>query len=205
VKILTLTLATVMLVGLALAALLSSCGGSAEVSLLTEKTFSEGTTAEVRVRSAAMEPTLHCAKGEGFGCEGDAADRLLVQVPARPIERGNIVAFKAPKLARSECGAGGVFIMRAVGLPGDVWKLRDGFSYVNRRKLEEPYVRPASRDSQSLTLADLPPRHTFTRIPPDRYLVMGDNRNSSCDSRWWGLVPRANIVGTVVQNLRPRH
>ena len=204
-KALSVVLATVMLVCFALAAVLSGCGGSSDVSVLTEKTFSEGTTAEVRVRSAAMEPTLHCAKGEGFGCEGDAADRLLVQVPARTIKRGNIVAFRTPKLARHECGSGGVFIMRTVGLPGDVWNLRDGFSYINGRKLEEPYVRPASRDTQTLTLADLPPRHTFTRIPPGRYLLMGDNRNSSCDSRRWGLVPRANILGTVLQNLRPRH
>jgi signal peptidase I len=203
VKVLAISLGAVMLTGLVLAFVLSSCGSSGSVSLVTEKTVSSETTGELRMRSSAMEPTVHCAKGEGVGCEGDVADRLLVRAPARTIRRANIVAFRAPALASQQCGAGGVFVMRVVGLSGDVWELRDGFSYVNGRRLEEDYVRPASRDSQTLTLADIPPRDTYKRIPSGHYLLMGDNRNSSCDSRRWGLVPRASVVGTVVQILRP--
>jgi signal peptidase I len=94
-------------------------------------------------------------------------------------------------------------VQRVIGLPGDVWELRDGFTYINDRKLAEPYVQPDRRDTQTLTLMDIPPRDTYTRIPSGHYLLMGDNRSSSCDSRRWGVVPRASVFGTVVQILRP--
>jgi len=51
--------------------------------------------------------------------------------------------------------------------------------------------------------ADLPPRGKYTRIPAGYYLMMGDNRNSSCDSRRWGLVPRKNLIGKVFATYWP--
>ena len=49
----------------------------------------------------------------------------------------------------------------------------------------------------------MPPRGKYTRIPPDYYLMMGDNRNSSCDSRRWGLVPRKSLIGKVFATYWP--
>lgn len=205
----TMTLGNRCAIGAVLAVLgfAPGCGRSAESSSpgsVPVETVAWETTAELRVRSAAMEPTLHCANGYGVGCEGEAADKLLVRGPVRTIKRAEIVAFRTPKLATQECGAGGVFVMRVIGLPDDVWELRNGFSYINGHKLEEPYVQPKSRDSQTLRLADIPPRDTYTRIPSGHYLLMGDNRSSSCDSRRWGVVPRTRMIGTVVRILRPK-
>ncbi len=92
---------------------------------------------------------------------------------------------------------------RLIGLPGDVWEERGGFVYIDGKKLNEPYVQPSRRDHQTLGLMDIPPRHTYNRIPKDYYLMMGDNRNSSCDSRRWGLVPRKNLIGEVFATYWP--
>ena len=74
---------------------------------------------------------------------------------------------------------------------------RDGYVYIAGVRLNEPYIHADRRDTQTLSLTDLPPKHTLTRIPKDEYLMMGDNRASSCDSRIWGLVPRKNLIGEV--------
>ena len=75
--------------------------------------------------------------------------------------------------------------------------------YINGRKLIEPYIKANRRGNESMTLADIPPRKTYTRIPKNYYLMMGDNRSSSCDSRRWGLVPRKNLIGEVFATYWP--
>jgi signal peptidase I len=152
-----------------------------------------------RVPSSSMEPTLHCARPNP-GCESDQMDR----VAARPYgegdpARGDIVVFRTPRLAVQACGAGGTFIKRVIALPGEVWKERAGVVYIDGRKLDEPYVPPQRRDSESHTLADIPPNGKYAKIPQDMYLLMGDNRASSCDSRRWGLAPRRSIIGRVFE------
>jgi signal peptidase I len=102
--------------------------------------------------------------------------------------RGDIVVFRTPSLARLKCGAGGIFIKRLVGLPGERWSERRGFVEIDGRKLVEPYIQASRRDSQTLEGGT---------IPPDRFLLLGDNRASSCDSRVYGLVPRRNLIGWV--------
>ena len=157
-------------------------------------------TGEVyRVPSSAMEPTLHCARPVP-GCRADLADSIVVQPygDSAP-QRADIVVLETPPLAIRECGAGGKFIKRLVGMPGEVWAERNGFVYIGGRKLDEPYVTADRRDSQTLSLRDLPPRGTLKRIPSGFYLALGDNRSSSCDSRRWGLVPRRSLVGKVVE------
>jgi signal peptidase I len=146
-----------------------------------------------RIPSSSMEPTLHCAK-PGDECEGSfndhvIADRLSYRF-GNP-KRGQIVVFKAPPTA-SACGSrdgGSTFVKRLIGLPGDVVSERDGFVYVNGRKLDEPYVDPRMRD-----------RYTkdYGRVPAGQYFFMGDNRAYSCDSRTWGTVPRSSLIGRVV-------
>jgi signal peptidase I len=151
-----------------------------------------------KIPSSSMEPTLHCAR-PGAGCEAGSSDRVLANrfiYHFRDPRRFEIVVFDAPPAAAVRCpGGGGVFVKRIIGIPGDRWSERDGYVYIDGRRLDEPYVKPRRRDTQSHTLPDIAPGDT--RIPKDEYLMMGDNRDRSCDSRVWGLVPRKSIIGEV--------
>ena len=151
-----------------------------------------------RIPSPSMEPTLHCAKPEP-NCEADSSDRVLANrfiYHFRDPRRGEIVVFHAPKAAKAAC-IGGIFVKRIIGLPGEVWAERDGYTYIDGKRLDEPYIRPERRDHETKTLQAVPPAGTMRRIPKDMYLMEGDNRARSCDSRVWGLVPRKNIIGKV--------
>jgi signal peptidase I len=151
-----------------------------------------------RIPSPSMEPALHCAKPEPF-CEADRSDRVLANrfvYHYRDPKRGEIVVFHAPKAAEVAC-TGGIFVKRIIGLPGEVWEERDGYTYIDGRRLVEPYVSAERRDNENKTLFDIPPTRTMRRIPKDMYLMEGDNRTHSCDSRVWGLVPRSSIIGKV--------
>jgi signal peptidase I len=151
-----------------------------------------------RIPSPSMEPTLHCERPEP-GCEGDHPDRVLANrfiYHFRDPRRGEIVVFHAPKLATREC-TGGIFVKRVIGLPGETWSERNGYTYIDGRRLSEPYIEPDRRDMLTKTLLDVPPVDTLHRIPKGMYLMEGDNRAHSCDSRVWGLVPRSAIIGKV--------
>ncbi len=157
-----------------------------------------------RIPSPSMEPTLHCARPEP-DCEAGTSDRILANrfiYRFHPPRRGDIVVFHAPEAARREC-LGGIFVKRIIGLPGEIWSEKAGLTYINGRRLAEPYIAPARRDSDTKELVDIPPVGTMRRIPPRMFLVEGDNRAHSCDSRVWGLVPRANIIGKVVLTYWP--
>ena len=157
-----------------------------------------------KIPSESMEPTLHCGR-PAPGCEGDGSDRVLANrfiYHFRDPKRGEIVVFHSPEAAKVAC-IGGIFVKRIIGLPGEVWEERNGYTYINGKRLSEPYVQPSRRDTATKTLEDIPPRGTIRRIPKDMYLMEGDNRAQSCDSRVWGLVPRANIIGKVVLTYWP--
>jgi signal peptidase I len=143
-----------------------------------------------RVPSSSMEPTLHCAK-PALGCLADERD-LVYAVPYGDTapRRADIVVFQTPPAALQRCGASGLFIKRVIGLPGERWRERGGQMLIDGKTLAEPWLRPARRDSMSFPGGQIPPR---------RYLLLGDNRSSSCDSRFWGLVPLASIRGRVVE------
>jgi signal peptidase I len=143
-----------------------------------------------RIPSSSMEPTLHCAR-PAPGCESRFSDRVLAnRFIYRFVDpgRGDIIVFKTPEIAAQKCGAGGTFVKRLIGLPGDRWEERAGYVYINGKRLEEPYVQRARRDARTL-----PPR----TIAPGHYFMMGDNRSQSCDSREWGAVPKKNLIGKV--------
>ena len=149
-----------------------------------------------RIPSSSMEPTLHCAR-PGSGCEARFSDRVLANrfiYHFREPERFEIVVFKTPPAAQAACsgvvgGNGGdTFVKRLIGLPGDRWREQNGDIYINGEKLKEPYVKPERRDHDTI------PEKT---IPEGEYLMLGDNRASSCDSRRWGTVPRDNLIGPV--------
>jgi len=104
-------------------------------------------------------------------------------LPQRPIRRGDVIVFKQPDEPEVD------FIKRVVGLPGDIVELRNGYLYVNDQVVEEPYVTDEYRRRD-------PRKHWGpTEVLPEQYLVFGDHRDQSADSRFWGQVPRALIKG----------
>jgi signal peptidase I len=141
-----------------------------------------------RIPSSAMEPTLHCAR-PGLGCEADAED-VIVTRPDSTLERGDVVVFETPASARMQCGAGGRFVKRIVGLGGEeVAVAPSGEVSIDGKKLDESaYIR---RDRLGGTTGQW-------TVPQGHVFVMGDNRTQSCDSRVWGTRPVANVVGRVV-------
>lgn len=151
------------------------------------------TSIAYRVPSSAMEPTFHCAK-PGAGCEAKRMDRVLVSrftYRIRDPRRSDVAAFHVPAAALAACGSTGenvVYLKRIVALPGERWREQDGFIYINGNRLVESYVEPHRRDSETI------PEKT---VPQDEYLMLGDNRSSSCDSRRFGTVPRDDLIGPV--------
>src|SRR5256712_7692093 len=98
-------------------------------------------------------------------------------LPIRDVKRGDIVVFKYPEEPEKD------YIKRIIGLPGDLVEVRRRQLFINGILQKEPYVRhiyPMGVNSDS---DDYPP----TKIPPDHYFAMGDNRDNSRDSRSWGF------------------
>jgi signal peptidase I len=89
-------------------------------------------------------------------------------------------------LARERCGAGGTFVKRVIGLPGERGAERAGVIYIDAKRLDEPYIRPDRRD--------VDPARSW-RVPEGSYFLVGDNRAQSCDSRVWGSVPKRDMIG----------
>lgn len=120
------------------------------------------------------------------------ANRLIYHF--RDPQRGEVIVFETPPKAEKNCGAGGAYVKRLIGLPGKLWSERNGFVYIDGKKLDEPYLSKGRRDFDT---------YRTRQIPAGRYFFMGDNRRFSCDSRRWGTVPRANIVGEVFATYWP--
>jgi len=110
-------------------------------------------------------------------------DRILV--PIDDPERGDIIVFKFPEDPSK------AFIKRVIGTPGDTVEIRNKVVVVNGQPLEEPYTQHTSPP------ASQPRRDNFGpgTVPPGKYFAMGDNRDESYDSRFWGFVDRKAIKG----------
>ncbi|MGO8796284.1 MAG: signal peptidase I [Candidatus Sulfotelmatobacter sp.] len=132
-------------------------------------------------------------------------------LPYRDIRRGDIVVFLHPDPAY----VGTYVVKRIIGVPGDRIHLRDGVVYRNGEKLNEPYIDHDRDDLSETYRNDFPavpptdPNITPTWqpelpshieggdlvVPPGNYFAMGDHRGVSLDSRYWGFIPRGNIIG----------
>jgi signal peptidase I len=189
---------------------LAACGGSGKSpatdgSVPVETVTAPSRTITYRIASSAMEPTILCERGPSNpGCTGLANDHVAVLEPAPQIRRLDIVVFNTPEKAKTDCGEGGTFVKRVIGLPGElVHEDKHGNILVKSPgspayvKLKEPYLSKARR------LADSQHFGMTWRVAPDSYFMMGDNRSESCDSRVWGSVPSRNVIGKVVKIIRP--
>ena len=131
-------------------------------------------------------------------------------LPYTDVKRGDIIVFKYPVNPKEN------YVKRVIGMPGDRIHLANRELYLNGRKMNEPYVvhkvpyPNEYRDNFPLAPPDglvmergMEMLQTNVRdgelvVPPGQYYAMGDNRDNSLDSRYWGLVPRENIVGKPV-------
>ena len=127
-------------------------------------------------------------------------------LPYDEIRRGDVIVFRFPADIRQ------TFVKRAIGIPGDHLRLVDKRLILNGKPVDEPYVYHKTDYFDSYRdNFPVPPNthvpdaaqdmlrnhvaHGDVVVPPDSYFAMGDNRDSSSDSRYWGFVPRANIIG----------
>jgi signal peptidase I len=127
-----------------------------------------------------------------FGPTATPLERTLL--PIGTIERGDVVVFKYPEEPERD------FIKRVIGLPGETVEVRDKKVFVNGTPLDEPYAHylaPPAFHSEfhEVTSFDVRERYGPVTVPPDQYFVMGDNRDNSQDSRYWGFLPRGYIKG----------
>jgi len=83
-------------------------------------------------------------------------------------------------------------VKRIMGLPGETFELKNGAVYINDKPIEEKH-------SYNRDFANFGP----LKIPPDSYFVLGDNRAASADSRYWGFLPRKNMIGPVFMKIWP--
>jgi signal peptidase I len=127
-----------------------------------------------------------------FGPTRTSVERTLM--PVGSIKRGDVIVFKYPEEPDRD------FIKRVIGLPGETLEVREKKVYINGTPLDEPYVhflQPPSTSSElsEVTSFDVRERYGPVTIPPDQYFMMGDNRDNSQDSRYWGFLSRDLIKG----------
>jgi signal peptidase I len=163
------------------------------------------------IPSSSMEKTLlvgdHLLVNK-FGYAA-APERLNGLLPYQEVQRGDIIVFKYPYSPYPH------FVKRAVGLPGDRLKIVKRRVFINGEPLEEPYKIHDSTLPRRLN-DNFPSSGSYHYysveagwaeqvqqliegdeivLPPGKYFALGDNRDNSQDSRYWGLVDRSNIVG----------
>jgi len=120
-----------------------------------------------------------------------AATRLeAMLLPIDPVRRGDVIVFKFPEDPERD------FIKRVIGLPGETVALRNKRVFINDKPLEEPYVHyliPPGEEGE-LDL-DVRVQYGPVTVPEGHYFMMGDNRDNSQDSRYWGFLPKDYVKG----------
>ena len=164
------------------------------------------------IPSSSMEDTLLIGDHVFVNREqfAPATHWLGPLLPYRDLRRGDIVVFLSPEEQ-------GLFVVkRIMGVPGDRIHLRDGVVYRNGQKLDEPYAQHKMGDYNPYrdNFPAVPPTEMYgvrndkwqqefrshlqgddIVVPPNSYFAMGDNRDVSYDSRYWGFIPRPNVIG----------
>lgn len=151
-------------------------------------------------------------------------DRLVIERVTRwtrPYQRGDILVFYPPMtqlkndpvslflrltgfsglMYKKEDNIDVAYIKRLIGLPGDTVNVKPGVGvFVNGKKLVEPYVNEIA---DTCTLMRPEPYCGPVKVPPEHYYMMGDNRNLSLDSRYWGFAERNRVIGRAVFRIWP--
>ncbi|CCQ64475.1 signal peptidase I [Crocosphaera watsonii] len=131
--------------------------------------------AEARyIPSSSMEPTL------------EINDRLIIEKMSyrfREPVRGDVVVFNPTEALKAQ-DFNDAFIKRIIGLPGETVLVREGKVYVNGEQITEKYIAEDPNYDYGPVV-----------VPEGEYLVLGDNRNNSYDSHYWGFVPKDKIIG----------
>ena len=122
-----------------------------------------------------------------YGAEVPFTDRHLPGI--RQPRRGDIIVFRYPQDESRD------FIKRVVAVEGERVQVRDNRVLVNGQPLDEPYVRPGSFSATPSNHCGYVYACDPVVVPPGSYFVMGDNRDNSQDSRYWGFVRRSKIRG----------
>ena len=110
-------------------------------------------------------------------------------LPIDPIRRGDIIVFKYPEDPERD------FIKRVIGLPGETLELRNKKVYIDDKPLDEPYVHFLLPPDEEGSEFDVRVRYGPVTVPDGQYFMMGDNRDNSQDSRYWGFMPADYIKG----------
>lgn len=135
-----------------------------------------------QVNGQSMEPNFHSG-------EYVLTDKVSYQTG--PIRRGDVVVFHAPEASGCPKGTGCDFIKRVLGLPGDTIAVHDNAIWINGQALPEPYIPEENYTKAGEYTAD----GREIQLREDEYMVIGDNRPYSSDSRVWGPVSKSAIVG----------
>jgi len=137
----------------------------------------------VVVKGSSMEPTLQ-------------NNNRLFSFPWKKIERFDIVTLKAPDDPKKN------YIKRVIGMPGDTLEYKEDKLLVNGEELNEPYLDDFKKKLSEDTLLTQDFKIT-EKIPPNKYLVLGDNRTNSKDGRYFGLISDNEIQGVVFMRFWP--
>ena len=144
-----------------------------------------------KIPSGSMIPTLlvgdHILVNKFiYGVRNPITRELWIK--GKTPERKDVIVFIFPKNRKLD------FIKRVIGLPGDVIEIHNKQVFVNGTPLDEPYV---IHTDPNILPREISPRDNFgpVRVPPGHLFVMGDNRDQSNDSRFWGFVPIRDVKG----------
>jgi signal peptidase I len=138
------------------------------------------------IPSGSMEPTLQLG------------DRIIVSklsVEFGTIHTGDILVFKAPKKVATVCGDDVAdLVKRVIGLPGQILTSKGNTIYVDGKKLAQPWLHGNVTLGKAIGTVHVKANH---------YFMMGDNESDSCDSRYWGTIPRSSIIGKAFLRIWP--
>ncbi len=145
------------------------------------------------MRSTLLEGDLILVNKFIYGAKVPLADLSLPAI--RQPNRGDVIVFIYPENPKKD------FIKRLVGLPGETLEIKNGTVYIN----DKPLLDPIFNQRYYYNRGEFGQEGRKIKIPEDNFFVLGDNSASSQDSRYWGFVPRKNILGKALVIYWPPH